>query len=475
VSISHYRASAGLLLSLVLLLAACGEDEGVTAPPPAPESLLGVVPAEMQRPGNPEAGYAALVNEPYVSCGMPYAAYRQTASPPPPSQLLPGRKGRNAELPYMLNSYVTKSGVELVTYNCLGCHAGFFNDQLVIGLGNESLDFTEDPAVPAESLGAYVTGEAAAAEWRKWADRVAAMAPYMITDTVGVNPANNLTLALIAHRDPKTLAWSRQPLLEPPPKKPLPVSVPPWWRMKKKHAMFHTASGRGDHAQIMMTASILCTDTVEEARAIDAYAPDVRAFIASLEPPTYPFAVDRTLADRGRAVFEGHCARCHGSYGRDWTYPNLVIALEEIGTDPELALAATRDERRFIEWYDRSFYGKRSRIAPAPGYIAPPLDGVWATAPYLHNGSVPTIEALLDSSKRPTYWLRSFSSKDYNEKALGWNYTEVSHGKDGAADAKLRKRLYDTTLPGYSNKGHAFGDALTAAERAALLEYLKTL
>lgn len=468
----RYSLSAEWILSVSLLLAACSPGD---EPPQAPKSPLGPVPAETQRAGDPKKGYTALVNNAYVSCGIPYDAYRKRAEPPEPPLLLPGRQGRNAELPYMLTAHMSGSGVELVTSNCLTCHAGFFNGELVVGLGNESLDLTRDPVLTAESVGAYVTGEAEAAEWRKWADRIAAMAPYTITDTVGVNSANNLTLALMAHRDPETLAWSDEPLLALPPSKPLPVSVPPWWRMQKKYAMFYTSAGRGDHARFMMTASILCTDTVEEARAIDAYFPDIRAFIASLQPPDYPFPIDGALAERGHGVFQRHCSGCHGTYGENWSYPNLVIGLKQIGTDPELALSASRAEDLYIDWFNRSFFGELARWAPAPGYIAPPLDGVWATTPYLHNGSVPTIETLLDSAKRPTYWTRSFDSTDYDEKALGWRHVELDHGKEGAADPEQRKRIYDTTLFGYSNSGHTFGDVLTTDERTAVLEYLKTL
>ena len=113
--------------------------------------------------------------------------------------------------------------------------------------------------------------------------------------------------------------------------------------------------------------------------------------------------------------------------------------------------------------------------------MAPPLDGVWATAPYLHNGSVPTIAALLDSSKRPAYWSRkydasgTYDSNDYDEATLGWNVTALDHGQSTEADAAVKKHLYDTSLPGYSNVGHTFGDGLSGADRSAVIEYLKTL
>ena len=443
--------------------------------PPLTTSAVGQVPAEEQRSGDSKAGYLALINEAIVTCGIPYNAYKQTATAPDTKYLLPGRNGRNAELPYSLNAYTTKEGVELVTTNCLGCHASFFNGELIVGLGNESSDWTEDPRLNVESVGAYVEDGAEAVEWRKWADRIAAIASHSITDTIGVNPANNLTLALIAHRDPKTLAWSQKPLIEPPPRKPLPVSVPPWWRMQKKNALFYSTEGRGDHARFMMTALIFCTDSVDEAREIDSHAVHIRAFLSSLQPPEFPFAINHTLAAKGQEIFVQPCSACHGTYGDDWTYPNLVVGLDEIGTDPELGKQAFEDADRFIRWYNQSFFGELARAAPALGYIAPPLDGVWATAPYLHNGSIPTIEVLLDSDQRPTYWTRSFDSKDYDPQSLGWNFTALEYGKDGAADWEEEKRIYDTTLTGYSNQGHTFGDVLNDDERTAVLEYLKTL
>ena len=107
--------------------------------------------------------------------------------------------------------------------------------------------------------------------------------------------------------------------------------------------------------------------------------------------------------------------------------------------------------------------------------MAPPLDGIWATAPYLHNGSVPTVELLLDSQSRPTYWTRSYDSTDYTTDALGWNFQVLEYGHEGESDPVERKKIYDTTLEGYGNGGHVFGDHLSSEDRALVLEYLKTL
>ncbi|MCB0577028.1 MAG: hypothetical protein KDC61_20890, partial [Saprospiraceae bacterium] len=111
----------------------------------------------------------------------------------------------------------------------------------------------------------------------------------------------------------------------------------------------------------------------------------------------------------------------------------------------------------------------KGQLLPNSGYVAPPLDGIWATAPYLHNGSVPTLEDLLNSPQRPAYWKRTFDNTEaeYDKVKVGWKYSvETSQ-----ADADT----YNTTLAGYRNQGHTFGDVLGADDRKALIEYLKTL
>ena len=468
--------STALLLGLAaLVVTACGE-----APPPVTVedrftiAEPGPIPVTEQQPGDPAAGYRTLVNRGYVSCGIPHAAFRSSDIFPAGEHRLSGREGRNAELPYMFNSTVNPDGVELVVSNCLTCHASEFGGELVIGLGNPFLDFTGDPAVTAELLGAFVEDGAPAAAWAKWADRIAAIAPYMVTDTVGVNPAPNLTLALIAHRNAETLAWYSEPRLEPPPREPLPTKVPPWWRMQHKAAMFYNGSGRGDHVRYMMMKSLVCTDDIDEAAEIAEWFKDVRAYIASLEPPAYPYAVDADLAQDGEQVFSRTCAGCHGNHGAERNYPNLLIDLETVGTDPAYARQAAESER-FVRWFNRSFYGQGAEAMPALGYVAPPLDGVWATAPYLHNGSVPSIAALLDSTQRPTYWQLRTDPREYDPDTLGWRFDVLESGKDTAESPELAKRVYDTTRDGYGNQGHVFGDALSEQERRALIEYLKTL
>jgi len=359
--------------------------------------------------------------------------------------------------------------------------------ELVPGLGNEFLDSTGDASAQVERAGAFVTGDANVKAWEHYADRIAAINPYSRPHTVGVNPANNITAALIAHHDRKTQAWSDEPLLKMPPTEPLPVSVPPWWRMSKKHAMFYLSEGRGDHARIMMAAAMMCIDSVDELEAIDQYAPDIRAYIYSVEPPRYPFPIDEALAKQGEDIFNATCSGCHGYYGDSVAtrpkdapiYPNLVLPLDVIDTDRTHAILANTEADYLNAWFNESWFGELAQAAPAMGYVAPPLDGVWATAPFLHNGSVPTIRMLLNSETRPTYWRHVPSDADdpasYDQQNLGWQHVALTTPKAAEPNLARAKRIYDTELLGYGNGGHRFGDHLLPAQRDAVLEYLKTI
>jgi hypothetical protein len=140
-----------------------------------------------------------------------------------------------------------------------------------------------------------------------------------------------------------------------------------------------------------------------------------------------------------------------------------------IGTDSFL-FKANQQNKIFIDWFNKSWFSQGthpSRLVPSAAYIAPPLDGIWITAPYLHNGSVPTIEAVLNSKLRPKYWSRDFDKPEYDYQHLGWKYQ--------LRDTTEGKKVYNTTLPGYGNYGHYFGDDLSDDDRKAVIEYLKTL
>ncbi len=453
---------------------------GEPLPPPACGSGFALPQAE-QVSGDPEAGYHALTHEGYVSCGIPYPLFSLaqpflggfgTGAP------LPGREGHNADLPHNWTAHVAADGAEIVSLNCLECHAGEFNGELIVGLGKADADYTQSlggalGGIPVPDL--PVPG---IEQMARMAQRYEALGPHIQTFTVGTNPADKVAAVLAAHHDAETLEWIDEPQI-PIPEILLVVDTPPWWRVAKKNAMFYNGMARGDHRATMMFTSSLCTDSVPEAEAILSYFDDIRAYLASIEAPTYPFSIDAELAAQGQEVFGRDCSCCHGTYADDpdqETYPNLLFPLDVVGTDP--LVAETAGAFGFDDWFNASWYGQIGPLAPEdpfPGYVAPPLDGIWATAPFLHNGSVPTLELLLDSTARPRWWRRNdYDSTHFDQAAVGWPWQELAYSWDDAPQAE-RRHVYDTTKLGHWNTGHTFGDHLDVAERRAVIEYLKTL
>lgn len=476
--------------SSCLILAACASDartEVLTASLVADD-------ADPMRPGDPELGRSLLLNNgtedaPYLSCGVPRSVV-QTFSLLGLDILkeplkLPERERGNEELGYYLSYAKAPSGVEVVTTNCLLCHASKLGDSVVIGLGNPNLDFAGQggifgasdialdlvkltlPDREFDELGRFQRVQEAASGWAK-------------PDTVGMNPADMMFGVLASHRDAETLVWSD----EPDPNARFDVGivftdVPAWWNTHRRDRMFYTGFGRGDHARIMMSAALMCLEDTTEAEAIDEYFPHIQAFIQSLRPPKYEAVAKRSIdperAGRGREVFVSTCTRCHGDAENDIA-PRPLVSIAEVGTDPVYAMRAANGGDGigyYFDFFNRSWYGTHGsagRLEPPTeaGYSAPPLDGVWATAPYFHNGSVPTLEAVLDPSLRPAIFRRSVKPEEYDFERLGWPFEVVEEkGTD--------RSVYDATREAYGNGGHTFAAALSADERRALLEYLKTL
>src|SRR5262249_36789824 len=145
---------------------------------------------------------------------------------------------------------------------------------------------------------------------------------------------------LMRFRDPEL-----NPLAEPVDRGPLPADVlsdpPAWWLLKKKKTRDWTGVIAAESARVDLSILLHPFHSADDIKRHEAAFADIHAFVRGVSAPAYPFPVDRAAAARGEGLFRDHCARCHGTYGENWTYPNRIVALKEVGTDPVLAEAVT--------------------------------------------------------------------------------------------------------------------------------------
>ncbi len=190
-------------------------------------------------------------------------------------------------------------------------------------------------------------------------------------------------------------------------------------------------------------------------------------------------AIQSELAARGAVIFKNECANCHAA---DGTRVGRVEPITGVGTDPHRIpdftpeLADSLNKLGTDVWKLRNF-------KPQAGYVNNLLDGIWLRAPYLHNGSVPTLRDLLyEPDKRPKKFCRGDNVYDW--KNVGFVSALDAQGGCGL------NFVYDTTQPdngkgdvpgvpskgqGNGNGGHLYGTWLADGEKEALLEFLKTL
>lgn len=198
----------------------------------------------------------------------------------------------------------------------------------------------------------------------------------------------------------------------------------------------------------------------------------VTEFLADLPAPAYPWGTtsDEAVLGRGEEVWDDLCASCHAM---DGAYTGEVVPLEEIGTDPYRVWSYTDTLNALLLAYGEGYGWKLTDMVNTDGYANQPLDGIWARAPYLHNGSVPTLYDLLTPEEernggRDTFWVGS----------AVYDTVDVGVRTDVAEYDGREMFLFDLTLPGNGNQGHsgpAFGTELSESDKRALIEYMKTL
>jgi hypothetical protein len=358
---------------------------------------------------------------------------------------------------------LTLGTVKGIALDCLICHGGILDGKPYPGLGNNSLDlqtFFED---------------------MNKADGNKKHLDFRFGNSRGTNEAGAVSVFLIGFRNPdlslKT-SWANLGLNDE-----LHEDPPAWWLLKKKKSIYATGGADARSVRSVMQFMMSPLHGPDHFNTTEKKFADLQAFMLSIQPPAYPFAIDHSLAAQGKELFENNCSKCHGTYGDKPKYPNKIIPLKVIGTDTKRFFGITKDFGRFYNssWFSKEIQGWFSddyKARETDGYQAPPLDGIWATAPYLHNGSIPSVYTLLNSKARPKVFTRDFENKfvNYNQKELGWNY-QFKNNSDHLLEKEIteQRKWYDTSTPGRLNIGHTFGDDLTEDERSQVIEYLKTL
>ncbi len=246
---------------------------------------------------------------------------------------------------------------------------------------------------------------------------------------------------------------------------PAPVDFPAVWNQKLRqgHALhWDGAAGTAFERNVLVALGAGTPANGIPFESLNA----VQGFLDTLPSPKYPFAIDQTLAAKGATLFQTHCNDCHGQSGSKLfavtdisglkTDPNRIDSVSQAGIDRMNSLSG---------------YGWRfDRFKKTNGYLNSPLDGIWLRAPYLHNGSVPTLRDLLKPpAARPRTFYRG--NDVYDTKNVGFVSNVASEGA-------TRYTLFDAARAGNDNGGHygpEYGGDLTEDEIDALLEYMKTL
>ena len=241
------------------------------------------------------------------------------------------------------------------------------------------------------------------------------------------------------------------------------ADLPPLFSQRPREGLWLHWDGNNDKVVERNKSAAIGAGASEASLDLDGMK-RVEDWVLDLKPPAFPAdKIDQAKAASGKPLYERLCASCHAFGGK---FTGTAIDLADIGTDPGRADSFNAQLTEKMNTLGTGRPWKFSHFRDTNGYAAMPLDGVWLRAPYLHNGSVPTLRDLLKKpDDRPAVFWRGYDVYDYA------NVGFVSSGPEAEREGfKL-----ETAKRGNSAAGHAYGTELKDAEKSALVEYMKTL
>lgn len=442
--------------------------------------------------------------------------------PPYPAGIEPaGPPDYDGRWPMGAGLVETPAGPAL-TFGCTACHAGRLLGRTVVGLANRQARANAFFDVSRQFLPLLTTDFVLDALDASEAERALARRSAEAAASVGSRRPQAVGLdSAVAHMSLSLARRGDDPWAEPsaarrirPEETPLAtlvadVKARPWWTTKYKTRWTADGSNRGHPIVINILWNEIGRGTdlrafgrwLEDNGAIvDAMTAAVLATPAPLWTDFFPAeSIDLAAARRGQAEFARRCAACHGTYEKAWDAidgmhgmgaierlrtTRIVYHAEtpvfDVGTDDQRARAIETFARQVGRLALLERYGIET--TPTGGYVPPPLEGIWARYPYLHNGSVPTLCALLTAPEQRPPSFRMGPSEDaatdFDAGCVGYPVGDAMPDDWRAIDDSL----VDTRIPGLSNRGHASmidgtdgNPPLTAEGRADLVMFLKTL
>lgn len=382
-------------------------------------------------------------------------------------------------------------GIELVGLNCAICHAGSVRAtpesarQVVLGMPSNTVDL--------QAYFRFLFACAADGRFTVGAvmDRVRARGDLDAYERVALPRAiRELREQVLAQKD-KVSYWTRTPDFGPGrvdtfnPYKRLFFDLPvgDWVGTADFPALWNQRPRVGQHLHWDGNNTSVRERNISAAIGAGVTAPHsglggrssldepsmarLAEWVLDLAPPPFPGTqIDRAKAGRGAAHFAAHCADCHAPGGARLGRVE-PLAGARLRTDPHRLNSFPPEMAERMNTWGGAYDWRFQNFRKTDGYANQLLDGVWARAPYLHNGSVPTLRDLLrPPGERPKTFRRG--SDVYNWADLGFDSTTAREGGRTYFE-------FDTTLPGNGNGGHLYGVDLPAEAKDELLEYLKTL